>query len=607
MNLKNYTNLLICIISHWNFKFQYRRNPDYQYRLSCECVHNTCGDNCERCCPLFNQKPWVSGNEACNCHGHADACVYNATVDAEKRSLNARGEYDGGGDFTTGINCEKCIDGYYRPQGISQTSQSPCRQCRCTVSTGSTGQCIVDDSRVSYGGPDCRQCAFGYYGYPNCIPCPCNAAGSENGQQCDSRRCVCKKNVEGAKCDRCKPGFYNLDKNNPDGCSPCFCFGISDMRGGMDGWTLTTLGSNGFTLFPNMNAEGWLEYNVHPSRNQNLLDPMNDEIIYYWQAPLKYLGSKLSSYGGDLIYTIRYIKDRTAPIQQYYYDVDVIIQGGNITMSSGKNYLREETATNRRVKLLETNWYKMEKNGDRVNLVPVSKREFMEVLFNIDRLMIRASYHILESVSAASTSDVTIPTVEKCACPVGFTGLSCESCQHFTTGVNCDACLPGYYGDPRRGTPNDCRPCACPLISPSNNFAARCRLAPIPGNYDNYECLDCRQGYTGDRCERCDVGYYGNPRVVGGYCRRCNCNGNIDYTVPGSCDSTSGVCLKCLYNTEGERCERCKTACNCDPVGSTSTECDRYSGRCPCKDRFGGRRCDQCQVLNNIYMYLLSY
>lgn len=62
-------------------------------------------------------------------------------------------------------------------------------------------------------------------------------------------------------------------------------------------------------------------------------------------------------------------------------------------MSSGKNYLREETARNRRVKLLETNWYKMEKNGDRVNQVPVSKREFMEVLFNIDRLMIRASYH----------------------------------------------------------------------------------------------------------------------------------------------------------------------------------------------------------------------
>lgn len=66
------------------------------------------------------------------------------------------------------------------------------------------------------------------------------------------------------------------------------------MRGGMDGWTLTTLGSNGFTLFPNMNAEGWLEYNVHPSRNQNLLDPMNDDTIYYWQAPLKYLGSKVS-------------------------------------------------------------------------------------------------------------------------------------------------------------------------------------------------------------------------------------------------------------------------------------------------------------------------
>lgn len=40
---------------------------------------------------------------ACNCHGHADACVYNVTVDAEKRSLNARGEYEGGGVC---LNCK---------------------------------------------------------------------------------------------------------------------------------------------------------------------------------------------------------------------------------------------------------------------------------------------------------------------------------------------------------------------------------------------------------------------------------------------------------------------------------------------------------------------
>ncbi|KTG36823.1 hypothetical protein cypCar_00015858 [Cyprinus carpio] len=58
---------------------------------------------------------------------------------------------------------------------------------------------------------------------PNC--CLCNAAGSVNGGQCDAQtgECVCKANVEGERCDRCKAGHYNLNANNPLGCSKCSC------------------------------------------------------------------------------------------------------------------------------------------------------------------------------------------------------------------------------------------------------------------------------------------------------------------------------------------------------------------------------------------------
>ena len=31
-------------------------------------------------------------------------------------------------------------------------------------------------------------------------------------------QCICKKNVAGARCDTCKTGFYNLQRDNPDGC-----------------------------------------------------------------------------------------------------------------------------------------------------------------------------------------------------------------------------------------------------------------------------------------------------------------------------------------------------------------------------------------------------
>uniref|UniRef100_A0A915KF28 Laminin EGF-like domain-containing protein n=1 Tax=Romanomermis culicivorax TaxID=13658 RepID=A0A915KF28_ROMCU len=38
----------------------------------------------------------------------------------------------------------------------------------------------------------------------------------------------------------------------------------------------------------------------------------------------------------------------------------------------------------------------------------------------------------------------------------------CVRCEHNTEGVNCEVCKPGFYGDARRGTPYDCKPCPCP-------------------------------------------------------------------------------------------------------------------------------------------------
>ena len=42
--------------------------------------------------------------------------------------------------------------------------------------------------------------------------------------ECDQESgvCRCKPNVIGDKCDRCRPGFYNLSST---GCQPCMCVG----------------------------------------------------------------------------------------------------------------------------------------------------------------------------------------------------------------------------------------------------------------------------------------------------------------------------------------------------------------------------------------------
>lgn len=50
--------------------------------------------------------------------------------------------------------------------------------------------------------------------------CDCDPTGSRDGGMCDafSGQCICKQNVEGQRCDRCKYGFFNLRPDDPDGC-----------------------------------------------------------------------------------------------------------------------------------------------------------------------------------------------------------------------------------------------------------------------------------------------------------------------------------------------------------------------------------------------------
>lgn len=43
-----------------------------------------------------------------------------------------------------------------------------------------------------------------------------------------------------------------------------------------------------------------------------------------------------------------------------------------------------------------------------------------------------------------------------------------QNCLHNTVGLYCDQCAEGFVGNARRGTPNDCEACPCPLTIPSN-------------------------------------------------------------------------------------------------------------------------------------------
>ncbi|XP_065536989.1 laminin subunit alpha-2 isoform X6 [Lathamus discolor] len=646
----------------------------------CQCEHNTCGETCDHCCPGFNQKPWHAGTflvkhecEPCNCHGKTEECYYDQDVADRNQSLNVHGEYIGGGvcvnctSYTGGINCETCIDGYFRPKGVLPDSPDPCQPCSCDPNGSLHDTCVKDEKhaegdmlpgfchcKTGYAGESCNRCALGYMGYPECLPCKCSLEGSANADPCVGP-CICKEHVEGENCDRCKPGFFNLQQNNPKGCEECFCSGKTNIcthshltygsTEDMNGWYLTDLPGLIRVTPKQKRFDGHQQYSISNVAARKVLPQ-----TYYWSAPSSYLGNKVAAAGGHLKFTVSYDFTKEEETVQLMVQSDVIIEGRDLRISTPKGGIHLKPSEEHTEEIV----LKPESFSVYGTDVPVSRREFMTVLANVKRILLRATYsngmnaiYRLRSVSIEAADHTSAGTkvasaVELCDCPSGYDGTSCESCwprhrrvngtifggvcepctcfghaescdditgecldcKHNTGGSYCDRCLPGFYGDPTKGTAEDCLLCACPLNIPSNNFSPTCHFDRSRGLI----CDECPAGYVGPRCERCAEGYFGQPLVPGGSCQACRCNGNLDFSVPGSCDSLSGACLICKPGITGQYCERCADGyfgdaldetscqpCHCHINGSFSEICDSRTGQCKCKANVIGRRCDVCK------------
>ena len=201
------------------------------------------------------------------------------------------------------------------------------------------------------------------------------------------------------------------------------------------------------------------------------------------------------------------------------------------------------------------------------------------------------------------------PNCEPCQCN-GHAAIcdaktgECINCQQYTTGFHCEECKDSYYGIPTLEANIQCKPCPCPnTVSSGHSFADTCYLDP---NTNDPVC-NCQDEYSPPRCNVCADNYYGNPEVVGGKCQPCNCSNNWAEEDTGNCDPSSGKCLKCLFNTEGDHCEYCKPGwfgsatesmceeCVCDELGTDQErfDCDRFTGDCHCLPNVIGKSCDR--------------
>lgn len=315
-----------------------------------------------------------------------------------------------------------------------------------------------------YTGRRCEKCEQDFHGNPLL---PGGSCKPLSNNECDERgthrirsdgSCECKENVIGSHCNQCDHGSFFLEAENQNGCTKCFCSGVSQTC------TSSSLYKNSIraTFSPNRNDFGLVTDFESPQESPISINVDGNEASfrgnfdepnrYYWRLPSMFAGNLITSYGGHLNYTVRFVPYPSGHMSRNNAP-DVVIR----TRQNGilLHYRRTEVTPNEplscQVLIGEGQWRAVDGNT-------VSREEILSALSDVSAILIKATYTTTTYEAALSEVSLSIPSqhhsyenyalsVEQCICPAGHQGTSCESCS---LGYTRNGQMTGF-----------CEPCNC--------------------------------------------------------------------------------------------------------------------------------------------------
>ncbi|KAM5165253.1 usherin [Mantella aurantiaca] len=501
------------------------------YMCLCSVNSYTEGSHCDRCLPLFNNKPFRQGDHVnafncrpCQCYNHSSSCHYEATVDRYPHD-HGRG---GGGvcdnclHNTTGRNCEVCKDDFFRQFDADPAATNVCQACDCneegTVSKSQDcekvgGQCSC---KTNVWGRQCDQCKDGFYKLQEsnpdgCQPCRCHTAGTVGGSNTchqTTGQCRCKANIIGPLCDRCKLG-YKQDILGQESCTQCMC----DAYGSINQFCNPTSGqckcrenASGLrcdTCIDNyygLSADGCKPCECHTEGiiPGTVCDALTGQCVCQPNVGGRQCNECLHGY----YKSTQHGSVSCLPCQ---CDGSGTINGSQACDKLTGQCLCKASVTGPRCRICMSHSY----NLTAVNLLGCQDCDCDPV--------------------GTLPDSVCDPIDGQCQCLPDFQGRRCSRCKD------------GLYSSGDWGT--GCVPCLChskgSLTAICNDISGLCK------------CRD--SSVSGIKCDKCSDFFYGFHQDTG-RCQPCSCN--IAGAVNGSCHSISGQCF-CKQFVRGITCDEC--------------------------------------------------